>query len=540
LLLRGNGTEFRSFMTEIKTSEEHVISGSLRNKKRLLRPNSRKKLSFLTLFYDIGDVDPNKPGFSVRTSSWRLETWITSIAFWLFPLWQLNFSPWRTHWLAKNFKELLFSTRIALVLLAVGYPLHFYFVDIPLGLNSDERWFYYRFGLGALAAVSFALSFVGPFQTHFRLRLLFGFNAALVCYFQARSMLWYDKVPYFWGLLFVWLFATIFRLSMLPSMIIAGALLAAQLGSYVGAGVSPPLIMGAYLTVMMLVALFSARLKAEIAAFLTNQEFLLAQQKLVETQKEMSDQIQAFLPKIIKQRLIVNIQRRKMTVLQAMDEVLRVRHARIAALFSDIRGFTSNSKQANYLGESAIPNIKSVIQLTEEFSGIPRQIGDLVFAYFDESQIELNLRNSLLAASKIVEMNEVHNKGVPEHLKIRRFVLLDIGEALVGNIGGADSSREITAMGTCVNRLSRLDLLTKENALKNILGFTSVLLSEEAVKLAESVFPTLPIEKLDLSKLGLSIRDFPEEQQVGLVTADALEKFHFDFTQVNLHERKAS
>jgi class 3 adenylate cyclase len=494
----------------------------------------------LSISYEKIAVKFAKPLGEPVSSNFRWEVWIAKVIYSLFPLWQLNFSPWRNLWLEKNLKDLLGSNRIAYVLLMLGYPLHYFIVDIPLHLNVDERWFFYRFGLGALSLVSLLLTFVPQMQRHFHLRFIFALNAALVCFFQARSMEWSREVPYFWGLLFVGLFSISFRLSLIPSVLIASGLLALQIDSNLAAGVSVPLLVGASFTVVLVVALFAVNVKIQIAAFLTNQEYLLAQQKLVETQKEMSEQIQAFLPRVIKSRLLANIQRRRMTVLQAMDEVLRVRHARIAALFSDIRGYTSHSKNTQYLSKSAIPNIKSVIRISEDHLGVTRQIGDLVFAYFDEPTMEDNILHSLEAAREIVLMNENHNAGLESHLKIRRYVLIDIGEAMVGNIGGADSSREITAMGTCVNRLSRMDPMTKEQSLQNLLGFTAVLLSAEASAFAKKVLPGIPIREVALESLKLTMRDFPEERAIGIIAGADLQRFEEMLASNLVIERKAS
>ena len=71
----------------------------------------------------------------------------------------------------------------------------------------------------------------------------------------------------------------------------------------------------------------------EIAGFLAEQEKLQAQKKLIESEIELNSEIRAFLPKQIYDRMIVERQRRRTTVLQAMDEALRPRLKTVACLF---------------------------------------------------------------------------------------------------------------------------------------------------------------------------------------------------------------
>ena len=88
----------------------------------------------------------------------------------------------------------------------------------------------------------------------------------------------------------------------------------------------------------------------------------------------------------------------------------------------------------------------------------------------------------------------------------------------VGNFGGLDSSIEITALGSPVNFLSRLDDLTKAPVLAEKINTGDILLSERTHDLIRKSGVIIDADKINLTKIGLSIRDFPEEAAIYRVT----------------------
>ena len=266
-----------------------------------------------------------------------------------------------------------------------------------------------------------------------------------------------------------------------------------------------------------------SRYSDEVRHFLAVQQNLQAQKEVIELTIEFSDRIRALLPKEISTRLTHHLSQEGLTVLQAMDEVLSPRKKRISCLYTDIRGFTRGTKDLdNYIGGAVIPNVKECTLPIEENHGIPRKIGDLIFAYFDNENPFVNTLRCVSAGLRIARFNHEFNRNSHQQFKIRRHVLISHGDAVVGNIGGFDSSIEITALGSPVNLLSRVDELTKAAELQSYLYEPClVLCSETAAEIQRDANRVYAIKRLELSSLGLRIRDFEEVEEIFLMPANS-------------------
>ena len=84
----------------------------------------------------------------------------------------------------------------------------------------------------------------------------------------------------------------------------------------------------------------------------------------------------------------------------------------------------------------------------------------------------------------------------------------------MGNLGGLDSSIEITALGSPVNFLSRLDDLTKEPSIAELLNSGDIIACDDTMMVLRTLRVNLESEVIDLCCLGLSVRDFPEAKMI--------------------------
>ena len=447
--------------------------------------------------------------------------WLETIRHVFFPRLSLQATPWVSLWEARERQVVTLASRVTLPLACLVLVAHYLFVDMPLGLQPARNWMAFRFGTAGLATCMFLATLLKGYETARFFRMPLALSGVGLSVMQAVSMTWWNGVPYFYTIAIPCIMCLIMQDSPSRSALYLVGIFAVQWPFLMQSGQDARLILSAESVGLIGVVGLRMRMLADIRAFLLQQEHLADQKKIIEQQMAMNAAIQAFLPREIYRRLLDRQQRHRLTTLQAMDDVLKPEIRTIACLYSDIRGFTHKSKDLKgFTANSALPNIQQCTDLVETHRGISRLIGDLVFAYFDDSVPTENISHALKCAFALVDANEQWNKSVSDENAVRRFVLLSFGDAVVGNIGGHDGAREITALGSCVNVLARIDSLTKDQALVQHLDYKNVILTEAAARSAQSVFPELQMSRLDLTELGVSIRDFSEETGLWLIEVD--------------------
>ncbi|MGE4107883.1 MAG: hypothetical protein AB7F66_11765 [Bacteriovoracia bacterium] len=403
-------------------------------------------------------------------------------------------------------------------LFLIAYVAHYYLIDIPLGKQPIELWAKYRFFCSGVALTGLALSYYKPVsQTRF-FRLPIVVSGLIFSYMQGLSMEWRPEVPYFYSILI----PVITTLTLSNSIFFSSTYLLVayciQLSFFLARTGEHSYILSAAIVGLVATVAIRSTFNLKVTSFIFEQERLETQKKLIELQIEMNEQIRSFLPKEIYNRLNTLITDKKQTVTQAINEVLRSKVGPVACLYTDIRSFSTKSKDLRgFLGKSAIPNLRSAVDTVEEFDGIPRVIGDLVFAYFDQVDPQKNIINALRAACAIAQKTLDANQRVSDEQKTERFICVSFGEAVTGNIGGTESSREITALGQPANIVNRIDLLTKDATFKSILKRDVILLTESAAICASKALPHLELKSISLAEINLSIKDFPEERQLGVL-----------------------
>ncbi|MBF0316265.1 MAG: hypothetical protein HQK52_22800 [Oligoflexia bacterium] len=419
-------------------------------------------------------------------------------------------------WRQREARGFLLSSRVIYIVVAIAYMGHFFLVDIPLKKENLLLWGAQRFSLALLGLTAFALSFSSIFRSGSYIKVPLFLFGLFCSFFQAKSMLWRAEVPYIYSIVIPAIATIALRSNMLFSVLYL--LLAFAIESFAWLHVERvaelPYILSAAVVGMITVIVFRSRLAIEVTAFLNEMEKLEAQQNLITAQKEISDQIKAFLPKRIYERFSSNVLQKKQNHKQAMLDVLRCKRKFVSCLYTDIRDFTKKSKGLeSYLLKSAIPNIRRCTEIVEEHEGIPRHVGDLIFSYFDHNHCLQGLVMAVACAAVLLQENEEMNKRQESaNTKIKRYVLISHGEAVVGNIGANDASREVTVLGPPANILSRIDPLTKIYEFQVLLDSSAIILTQSAVKKLTTIIPSFTFVEIFLPDIGVTIRDFPEEQ----------------------------
>ncbi|MFS4457841.1 adenylate/guanylate cyclase domain-containing protein [Bdellovibrio sp. HCB2-146] len=440
---------------------------------------------------------------------------LEKLFFTMFPRLLLTGTPWVALWDEQERKAFLNAARIIFPIMMLVYILHYFTVDRSEGLAPSELWFNYRFGMAAICGVT-ALFYCVPKLSANRLYKVPLILACAVCtYFQARTVVWYPKVPYLYVYAFIFFSAVMLRSSIMRSVLLAAAFSALTWSTLVEAGQSPAMIASASVVTMVFVIIARSKYVSDINLFIANQRNFDQQKKFIEVNLEFTNQIKAFLPAEISKRLMYFIQESRMSTLQAIDEVLRPRTLPVACLYSDIRGFTRDSNDlSGYVSQAMLPNVKISTELVEKHNGIPRKIGDLIFAYYDSPEIQFNILNAMLSAASISRFNSQMNENLPEGQRIKRYILVSCGDAIVGNLSSYESAIEITAIGSPVNILSRIDELTKQSPLKEQLEQGDVIITSRFAELLGAIRPQIDLKKINLRSLNLKIRDFDDVESI--------------------------
>jgi class 3 adenylate cyclase len=440
------------------------------------------------------------------------------IMFAMFPTLLLQGTPWYERWLADERRDNVTLWRIFFPITASIYVWHYFYFDKPMGLEPQDFWFRFRMSIAGIA-VATALFYTVP--TLFRLRF-YKIPAVLtlwlICFTQARTIVWYDESQYLYAFVFVVITAALLRGTMLTSVLISAIVLATQWPSLLQSSVSPPVLYSGALATLLFVAIARSKYLGDIRYFLANQQNIDAQRRMIEMNIEFNDRIRSFLPREISARLTGFLTDNRMSVLQAIDEVLKPSKKDVACLFTDIRGFTQGTKRSNtFVNEGVIPNVRKCTSIIEKYQGIPRKVGDLIFAYFDEENPYVNLVRCVRSGFEVIQANQKFNAERGSNERIHRYVLISSGPAIVGNLGGYDSSIEITALGSPVNLLSRLDELTKQPNFKAEVGETDLILCDRSARLLLELDLRCEINALRLDSISATVRDFEEVSQIWIM-----------------------
>lgn len=439
--------------------------------------------------------------------------WVETAITYLFPAVLLEGKPWRQMWEDKERELFTTICKYFFAFAALVYLGHHFFYDKPMGLEPADRWFAFRMTVTATGIVASAFYFSSLSKSKFY-KLPAIVATWIFCYTQAMITTWWDGTPWLYSFVFVAASMMILRLTPMLSMVLSSLFMVSQAPFLIESGVPLSSLVSTGVFVLLVVGVVRSSHIADIRNFVLDQENVSAQKQIIELNIEFADRLRAFIPKVIARRLEEHVNRSRLTILQAAVEVLRPRETNVACLFSDIRGYTQGSKDLQaFISNSVLPEVKACSDLVEDHDGIPRKIGDLIFAYFDSEDIHTNVLNSLMAAMEIARLNQDMNATLAE-AEIRRYILLSSGQAVVGNLGGLDSSIEITALGSPVNLLSRLDDLTKEPAIAELLNPGDIIACHSTVTALNKLGVRLDISQIDVHGLGLKIRDFPETKMI--------------------------
>lgn len=442
--------------------------------------------------------------------------WLDAALTWMFPRFLLDNTGWEEGWVERERKGFVNLMRLALPWLAIGWFAHYFLYDLPMGLQPIEDWFQLRL-IGTVVCITSFVFYLSKYANSlaiYRIPAIFSF--ALVIFLQSIAVKWHGEQTWIFLFLFTLAFSVILRMSSLSSAIFCTFCIGVSLKNMYEGGISTSNIVSGGLVTIGISMVVRTSYLLDIRNYILNRQHQETQEQLLSLSNEFSSRLRSFIPAVIARRIDEAIEKKGMSVLEASVDVLQAKKKHVACLFSDIRGFTQGSKELEkFIGNSVLPEVKACTDAIEKRDGIPRKIGDLIFAYFDDDSPQLNLIRAMLAGIEIARLNTDMN-ATAVNVRINRYILISTGEAIVGNLGGYDSSVEISALGSPVNFLSRVDDVTKIEAIARKINPGDLLLSKPAMDMIDSLLAETDIQldyqEIDLKALDVQIRDFPETE----------------------------
>ena len=423
---------------------------------------------------------------------------------------------WKEKWDVRQKENYLRYAGFFFLAMGVGQVANYFFFDVPMDLQPAEFWLQYRASMAVMCGLCTAY-YLSPLTKLRAYKVPAFIASSIMCYTQAYVSIWYSSDAWIFFYIFVMVTMIAMALNVVWSLLYTLVICLAGAPVIQEAGIVPEYTTSATIVALVVTAIVRRSALSDVRNFLLSEENLAQQTRIADISAEFAGRIQSFIPRVIASRMSKLLDG-GMSVVEASIEALKARKKNVACLFTDIRGFTQGSKELDqFIVESVMPEVTACSNAIEDLSGIPRKVGDLIFAYFDDDSMHLNVLRAIVAGVEVGKLNETMNLSASQK-QINRYILISAGEAMVGNFGGLDSSIEITALGTPVNFLSRVDDFTKEPSVAQLLQSGDLILSENAKGLMDSLDLNLPFEHIDLDTLNLSIRDFPEVRSLFKLT----------------------
>ena len=412
--------------------------------------------------------------------------------------------------------------------------------SIPIFLNDSLQpkffWIVSKVGTALIFLITaLSVGFVYRVSKMKGVVPMFLIGTVYLCMFQALSINYRAQTPYFYVPVFAAFSVIVLRFNLLISVALYFALLSIS-NLVLNVGIVDSLHKWSVSTVVFVLLLYlRLRSKDEVEIFILQQESVDSSKKLIEAQKNLTDQIAAFLPKEIYRRVMLEISKGQNPI-NAIDNQLRPQKVVGSVLFTDIRGFTKLTKKGDEtLLKVVIPTQKRCTDIVEQNFGIPRLHGDLVHSYFDSASPIRNLLLSLKSSLEIdTSTNDIRSSQTKDFLE--RYVIISYGNLLVGNFGGTNGSRDISVLGDAANIPSRIDVITKQSPLKEHLQYMKIILTEEAWNaLPDTIRNVCEHIKFNLYENNLVLKDFENEKLLYLLknTDDLMEAVLLELNKVS-------
>ena len=249
----------------------------------------------------------------------------------------------------------------------------------------------------------------------------------------------------------------------------------------------------------------------------------LNEQKIADYQTLMNNTRSRILEKFLSQSIVDKFQDGR-TMEDNLNQVLNPRQTRAAVLQADIRGYSQlfGDKDPIVIVRMLQQYYGRTVDEAQKVAQV-KLIGDCIFLFIEEENREgvTAVDLALHLAAILIRETEAENQRQKElgSDPVAFGIAIHFGDVIMGNLS-SDNCIDYTVVGPHVNMTARMEELTKNPEVKQLLGPNGILLSMEA---AEHLLRLEEVDPagLDIAAMGLQIRSFPDIKKISYVKANA-------------------
>ncbi|MCP3890508.1 MAG: hypothetical protein GY702_16790, partial [Desulfobulbaceae bacterium] len=242
--------------------------------------------------------------------------------------------------------------------------------------------------------------------------------------------------------------------------------------------------------------------------------------------RQYNQMLSRFLNNIIVKRL-VKLQD-EFGLEQAIKVITEQKRRFCAIMQADVRNFTKmlTPETEHQVAQLISRCFDEVTKIGQDVAVI-KPVGDCIFVYSDDENGKDSAVRSILALALLLvrSVEELNQTRLPEKAPPINFgIALHAGEVTYGNLA-SETFIDPTIIGLNVNKTARLEELTKSRV-KAVSGPNGILLSEEFAELCRDYFDREDLVHINLTAMGITVRDFPLISTVYAITRETAETYY--------------
>ena len=246
------------------------------------------------------------------------------------------------------------------------------------------------------------------------------------------------------------------------------------------------------------------------------------QNKINTYQKQESEKFLSVLSKFLPDSLIKKLNsntKHDHNFEENLESILVPRPTTIGLLQADIRGFSklakiySDTEMVDYIQKY----YENVVDQAQAFAQI-KLIGDCIFLFIEEDYSKEKSASDLAfeVALDLSKTTRKLNSKIRDKEDINFGIAIHFGQAVIGNLSSTNCI-DYTVLGNEVNRVARIEELTKNQNIQELIGKNGIVISKQA-KEHFRYYKNDKFNSISLKEIDLKIRSFDDVDEIYFAT----------------------